>query len=165
MASSITGEPRSTLDVDVVVALSDARIGPFLDALGDGFYADADALRRAIREKSSANLIHEPSSTKIDLFILGGTPLDAEQMRRRERVLVATDPDRYLYTYAPEDILLQKLRWYRLGGGVSDRQWRDVQGILRVQAGRLDDERLRRGAKTLDVLDLLDRALGEAGDG
>ena len=91
--------------------------------------------------------------------------LDAEQMRRRERVLVATDPDRYLYTYAPEDILLQKLRWYRLGGGVSDRQWRDVQGILRVQAGRLDDERLRRGAKTLDVLDLLDRALREAGDG
>ncbi|MDE2905300.1 MAG: hypothetical protein OXQ28_04360, partial [Acidobacteriota bacterium] len=68
-------------------------------------------------------------------------------------------PDRFLYVYTPEDILLQKLRWYRLGGDVSDRQWRDILGIVLVQEHRLDEEYLRNGAHLLDVTDLLDRAL------
>ena len=78
---------------------------------------------------------------------------------------VASDPDRYLYFYTPEDVLLQKLRWYRMGGETSDRQWRDVLGIALVQGGRLDEAYLRRGAESLGVSDLLDRALGEARSG
>ena len=62
---------------------------------------------------------------------------------------------------APEDILLQKLRWYRLGSETSDRQWRDVLGIVRVQAGRLDAAYLRRGATILGVEDLLTKAMSE----
>lgn len=83
-------------------------------------------------------------------------------MSRRVRVQVAADPDRFLYVYTPEDILLQKLRWYRLGGEVSDRQWRDVLGIIAVQDRALDDAYLRSGADLLAVTDLLDRALREA---
>ena len=93
---------------------------------------------------------------------MGGSPLDEEQMGRRQRVLVAPDPDRYLYVYAPEDILLQKLRWYRLGNEVSDRHWRDALGILLVQGDALDGDYLRRGARPLGVGDLLDRAFLEA---
>jgi hypothetical protein len=130
-------------------------------ALGSGFFADSNALRRAIREKSSANLIHLDSSTKIDLFMIGGSPLDETQMKRRQRVRIATDPDRYLYVYTAEDILLQKLRWYRMGGEVSDRQWRDVLGIVLVQGSALDDAYLRDGAATLGVEDLLERAMEE----
>ena len=62
-------------------------------------------------------------------------------------------------------ILLQKLRGYRLGNEVSDRQWRDILGIIGVQGRRLDLSYLRRGALTLGVTDLLDRALGEVQDG
>lgn len=76
-------------------------------------------------------------------------------------IRVAVDPERHLYVHAPEDILLQKLRWYRLGREMSDRQWRDVLGILLVQAGRLDEEYLRRGAEVLGVADLLERVRRE----
>ena len=60
---------------------------------------------------------------------------------------------------SPEDILLAKLEWYRMGGEVSERQWRDVIGVLRVQAGVLDVDYLQRMARELEVADLLERAL------
>jgi len=159
LASSVSGEPRSTLDVDLVVAMTEADVEPFLTALGQGFHADDHALRRAIRQRSSVNLFHHSTSTKVDLFIAGGSPLDRQAMQRRVRLQVASDPDRFLYVYTPEDILLQKLRWYRLGGEVSDRQWRDILGIVLVQEDRLDEEYLQDGARLLEVPDLLERAL------
>jgi len=164
LASSISGEPRSTLDVDLVVALTEAEVDSVVAALGDEFHVDADALRRAIREKSTTNLIHFATSTKVDLFIMGGSPVDGEQMDRRERVKVLSDPDRHLYVYTPEDILLQKLRWYRMGDETSDRQWRDVLGIMLVQGDRLDTNYIQRGAQMLGVSDLLGRALREGSD-
>lgn len=162
LASSVSGEPRSTLDVDLVVAIGAADVDPLLAALGDDFHADAQALHRAVRQRSSANLFHRATSTKVDLFVLGGSPLDQQALDRRVRLHVATNPDRFLYVYTPEDILLQKLRWYRRGGEVSDRQWRDVLGIVAVQGDDLDDAYLRRGARLLVVTDLLERVLREA---
>jgi hypothetical protein len=159
MAGSISGEPRSTLDIDLVVQMTEADVEPLVAALGKGFHADAVSLRRAIRERSSSNLIHLQSSTKVDLFIAGASPLDAGQMDRRQRVQVAADPNRHLFFYTPEDILLQKLRWYRMENEVSDRQWRDILGILIVQRGRLDEAYLQRRAEALDVTDLLARSL------
>jgi len=164
LASSISGEPRSTLDVDLVVALTEADIAGIVAALGSEFHVDAEALRRAVRGKSSANLIHLASSIKVDVFVVGGSPVDEEQMNRRQRLKVATDPDRHLYFYTPEDILLQKLRWYRMGNEISDRQWRDILGIVLVQGDGLDVEYLRRGAQSLDVSDLLERALAQSQD-
>jgi hypothetical protein len=75
---------------------------------------------------------------------------------------VAADPDRYLYVYTAEDILLQKLRWYRMGNEVSDRQWRDILGIVLVQGNALDLAYLSRAAEVLNVSDLLEQALGQA---
>ena len=83
-------------------------------------------------------------------------------MDRRQRVRVWADPDAWLYVYTPEDILLQKLRWYRMGNETSERQWRDVLGIILVQSHRLDRGYLHTGAALLGVSDLLQRALSEA---
>ena len=65
LASSISGEPRSTLDVDLVVELAESEIDRFVRAMGGEFCAEVDSLRRAVREKSCANLIHLGTSTKV----------------------------------------------------------------------------------------------------
>ena len=160
IASSIAGEPRSTIDIDVVAALRESDVPALLSALSTDFYMNEEALRRAVWERSSANLIHHATQLKVDIFVAGDTPLDEQQLRRRRAVEIA--PGRTLHVHPPEDILLQKLRWYRKGGGISDRQWRDILGIIRVQAQQLDRDYRRVNAPVLGVADLLACALEEA---
>ncbi len=160
IASSFAGEPRSTVDIDIVAALEEGHVQPLVQALSAEFYVDDEALRRAIRTRTSTNLVHQPTQLKVDLFVAGGTPLDRQQLARR--VVVDLGEGRRLHVHPPEDILLQKLRWYRRGGEVSDRQWRDIAAIVRVQGSRLDRQYLRDNAAALAVEDLLTRALEEA---
>jgi hypothetical protein len=160
IASSFAGEPRSTIDIDIVAAIEERHVRPIVAALTPEFYLDEDALRRAVLTRTSVNAIHQETLLKVDLFVAGGTPLDALQLARRQRVTVADG--RVLHVHPPEDIVLQKLRWYRLGGEASDRQWRDLLAIVRVQGHRLDREYLRQHAPTLGVADLLSRLLASA---
>ena len=162
LASSFAGEPRSSIDADIVVEMRHEQIEPFLAALGDEFYADLDGLRRAIRSGSSTNLVHRPTGVKVDLFAASSL-LDRQQLERRRRILVKSAPDRFMFVHSPEDILLQKLHWYRSGGEVSERQWRDALSIVLVQGERLDREYLAGMAAQAGVDDLLIRVLREAG--
>jgi hypothetical protein len=76
--------------------------------------------------------------------------------------VLAAEPERSAYVASAEDTILAKLEWYRKGDEVSDRQWRDIQGVLKAQSDRLDLAYLRRWALQLNVDDLLERALAEA---
>ncbi len=159
LASTFTGEPRSTLDVDILVELPASNIDEFVGALGGEFFADADAIRRAVRDGSSVNIFHNPTSIKVDLFIAGDSVLDRSQLARRSRVRLSAGD---IFVHSAEDILLQKLHWYRLGGEVSDRQWRDIVGIIAVQGERLDRTFLLSTAQATGLDTLLERALGDA---
>jgi len=163
LASSFSGEPRASIDVDIVVDLADDRVDAFVAALGEEFYADAASIRRAVRSRSNVNLIHHASGVKVDLFIAGSS-LELRQLERRRHAQVGWTPDRFVYMHSPEDILLQKLDWFRSGGMVSDRQWRDVLSILIVQGNRLDEAYLRSVAAECGLIDLLERAQREATD-
>jgi hypothetical protein len=157
IASSIAGEPRSTVDIDIVAELDEPRVTALVSALSSTFYVDDRAVLRAVRTRGIVNVIHQDTQLKVDLHVAGGTPLDEQQLQRRTPVEVGAG--RILYVHPPEDILLQKLRWYRRGGETSDRQWRDILGIVRVQGDRLDRRYLIDHAPTLGVADLLARAL------
>ncbi|MEI6243714.1 MAG: hypothetical protein WCQ64_01605, partial [Acidobacteriota bacterium] len=140
LASTLQGEPRSTLDVDVLVELPADRVDALVQELGADFFVDHDSVARAVRQRTSVNIFHQPTSIKVDLFVAGGSTLERAQLQRRARVRVSGGE---LFVHSPEDILLQKLWWYQLGGEASGRQWRDILGILKVQQGRLDMAFLR----------------------
>ena len=162
LASSFQGEPRATNDVDLVVDLQEGQVEALAAALGDDFDIDDVALRRAAVERSSWNVIYLPSATKIDLFILRASSFDRSEFVRRRRVEVRAG--RALFVKSPEDTVLRKLLWYREGGEVSDRQWRDVVQVLRQSRALIDHRYLDEWAAELGVGDLLARAGSEAGE-
>ncbi len=162
LSSSLHGVMRSTLDVDIVADMRLEHIQPLVAALSPEFYADDEMMRDAIELHSSFNLIHYETSFKVDVFIPKPRPFDQMQLERRASATITTDPERSLYVTSPEDVILSKLEWYRMGGEVSDRQWRDILGVLKTKTGGIDQDYLRHWAKQLKVNDLLDRALTEA---
>jgi hypothetical protein len=162
VASSAFGVARSTLDVDIVAAMNPDQEKPLESLLKNEFYIDTDSIARAIKQKSSFNLIHLESMFKIDVFILKPDPFDQQAFSRRREEFVSEDPAKKLYFPAPEDIILLKLDWYRRGDEISTQQWKDVLGVLKVQGERLDLNYLMVWAKELMIVDLLQKALKEA---
>jgi len=162
IASSLHGELRSTNDVDFVVDLRSEHVAPLLRALGQHFYVTEEAMNEAIRFGTSFNAIHLPTGVKVDVFVAGGDAFNAERLGARQRVLVRLDPPGQLFVDIAEYSVLRKLEWYRRGHEVSDRQWRDVVGVLLAKQGQLDEARMDRWADRLGVTDLLERARKEA---
>lgn len=162
LASSLVGEPRATADVDMAIQLRPAQVPALVRAFEREFYVDEGAAREAVRRNASFNIVHLDSVQKVDLFVLGDELLDRRQLAGRFRIRVRENPPRDLWVGSVEDQIARKLSWYRAGGGTSDRQWRDVIGILTVQRGRLDLEMLRAVATELDLSELVERAIRES---
>jgi hypothetical protein len=156
LASSFQGEPRATNDIDLVVDLEEGQVEGLAVELGADFDVDEVALRRAAAEKASWNVIYLPTATKIDLFVLRDSPFDRSEFGRRRRVEVRAG--RFMFVKSPEDTVLRKLLWYRTGGEVSDRQWRDVVQVLRQSRSLIDPRYLDEWAAEIGVEDLLARA-------
>jgi hypothetical protein len=159
LASTALGEPRATLDVDIVVDLSVATVGPWLSLLGSDFSFDEEWARDEVARRGSFQLIHLPTMTRIDVFVPPWEGVHLWKWQHRRRLVLDEATNKGIDVTAPEGIVIQKLVWFRSGGESSDRQWRDVLGVLKLQRNDLDLADMRQWATELGVLDLLDRAL------
>ena len=163
VASSALGVPRSTLDVDLVCELPSSRVDAFVAALEADFYVDGDMIRDAIDRRASFNLVHLATMVKIDVFLRKERPWDVAAFARTlRRPLEGSPGARDFDLTTAEDIILHKLDWYRLGNEISERQWKDVLGVVAVQRPVLDMAYLERWAKALGLEVLWARALAEA---
>jgi hypothetical protein len=163
LASSMHGIPRSTQDGDLVADLRVESAQPLTAALADIFYLSPERVLLAIRRRTSFNLVHLKTAIKVDVFLLKAEPLSLQEMLRRQSLPILGEPGTRLYIVSAEDIILQKLHWYQIGNGVSDQQWNDILGVMKVQGARLDFTYLKEWANRIEVNDLLRRAFDDAG--
>ena len=161
MASIIHGMPRTTMDVDIVADLQPAHVQPFAAALQEEFYADEQVIRQAVQRRGSFNLIHLETMFKVDIFLTKARAFDQQQLARRIAAPVSEDGAKQLWVLSAEDIVLAKLDWFRKGGETSERQWRDILGVLKTQREALDIAYLQQWARKLDLTNLMERALQE----
>jgi hypothetical protein len=163
LASVFYGTPRSTTDVDLVAALSPSNVPSFVEALQDRYYVDGQMILDAIARRSCFNVIYLPTNFKVDIFVAKNRRYDRAAMERiREDTFDEDTPSARFFLPSPEDVVLSKLEWYRLGDEVSERQWRDVIGVMKVSGAALDRAYLDRWAAELGVADLLAKAWKEA---
>jgi len=163
LASSVHGIPRATLDADIVADLRPATVTPLLKALGEDWYVEEQSVRGAIAERSSFNLIHFGTAMKVDVFVPKLRRFEGGQFSRAKRIPLTEGSAIEIPICSPEDIVIAKLEWYRAGGELSERQWGDILGVLRVNSTQLDFGTMQASANELGVTDLMVKALAEAG--
>jgi hypothetical protein len=148
VATIFFGEPRFTVDIDIVVDLPAERIPEFCAAFPpEEFYLSEEAVRRAVRNRSQFNVIHPSSGLKIDIMIPAGTLFDRSRFARTRRV--RPGPDFEAAFASPEDVIVKKLEYYREGG--SQKHLRDIAGVLRISGETIDYSYICEWAERLDL--------------
>ena len=154
VASSLQGEPRSTHDIDLVVALQRSTIQKLIDAFPPpDFCASEASTLDAIETGGMFNIIDTNEGDKIDFWTLTDEPFDRSRFSRKyvEDVMGFS-----IQVSSPEDTILAKLKWSQLSGG-SEKQFADALRVYEIQYGKLDLDYLADWAKTLDVESTLKR--------
>ena len=151
VASAVYGEPRLTLDIDVVADLTEERIAHFLSFFpAPGFYVSREAVLSAIRERRQFNILHPASGLKIDVIVRKQDDFDRSRFSRRRPVRIF--PDRAADIASPEDVIIKKMEYFREGG--SEKHLRDITGILKVSGSDLDLAYVGRWAALKGVSDV-----------
>lgn len=164
LASSAYGVARATADVDLIADVRPDQVPTLVTQLQAAYYVDAVMIRDAIVRRASFNLLHLPTMVKVDVFLPKQRAFDAQVAQRvHQDTLEEAPAARRVNLLSPEDVILTKLEWYRAGNNVSERQWNDVLGVLRVQQATLDRAYLQHWAAALNIADLWEHALQEAG--
>ena len=158
IASSAHGVPRASIDADVVAELVPEHTQALIAALAGAYYVPTQRVADAIQQRTSFGVIHLSTMLKVDVFVADG---DADQASLARAGVARLDDGVDVPVCSAEDTLLAKLTWFRRGGEVSERQWTDVLGLLRVAT--MDTPYLLSAAEGRGVADLLGRAIVEAG--
>ncbi len=162
VASSAHGVIRSTADADLVADLRFEHAAPLAEMLGKAYYLNVNTITDAIRRRACFNLIHLATMFKVDVFASKASAYSRLAFERKNSRKILEDSSKIFYVASAEDTILSKLEWYRLGDEISERQWSDVLGVMKVQGENLDGDYLKKWAVELHVDDLLERARKEA---
>ncbi len=149
VAASYHGYPRSTLDIDVVVDADEETLSRFARSLGEDYYISEESVLQAVRTRTAFNVIDEASGYKADLIVRKDRPFSRMEFGRRMQI---TTLEISLEMATPEDVILSKLEWSKLGA--SERQWMDALHVARTQGRNLDLAYIERWARELNVEDL-----------
>ncbi len=154
VAATRYGLTRSTQDIDIVIDPTMAALEAFVSALDpDAYYADVDTARDALRRRSLFNIVDMETGWKVDLVIRKDRPFSVEELRRRQATTMFGVP---VFVVTAEDSIVSKLEWAKLGE--SERQLRDVAGIVAAQQDGLDLAYIERWVDELGLRDHWDRA-------
>ncbi len=161
LATAVHGVARATMDADLVIDMPMEHIEPFTGALKEDFFIDEQMIRNSLRRGMSFNILHKETMFKVDFFPRKNRTFESSQFKRREKHVLVPGNNQFIYIASPEDMILAKLEWYKMGGQQSERQWQDILSVMKVQAERLDLEYLKKWALKLRVADLLARVIDD----
>lgn len=160
VVSSLQGEPRSTHDIDLVIAIQKSNAHKLVEAFPPpDFYLDEQSILDALNKQGVFNLIDVKEGSKVDFWVLTDTPFDLSRFSRR---ISEEFMGLKMQVSTPEDTILAKLRWAKLSGG-SEKQFTDALRVYEVQYGKLDLDYLKHWARRLDIESLWIRLRDEAG--
>lgn len=147
LAAAVHGTPRATMDIDLVIDPTAARLRLLVASLSEsGLYVSPEAAVEALEHESMFNVVDTTTGWKVDLIVRKSRPFSRTEFARRR-------PGEYegtrLWVATVEDLILAKLEWAKLGG--SARQLEDVAELLRLAAGQLDRAYLERWIADLDL--------------
>jgi len=135
VATITYGDPRFTNDIDIVAELSNAHIDALCAAFsGPDYYCSRDAVVQAIRQRFQFNLLHSKSGMKIDVIIPADNEFDRGRFDRRIRIVASDNLE--IWLASPEDVIIKKMVYYK--EGESEKHIRDILGVLRVRAEKVD---------------------------
>lgn len=158
MASSMYGTPRATQDVDLVADIRPEQADSFVAALSSKYYVDEKHVISAITKRGSFNIIHMSTMLKVDIFIKKESLWSERQFTRSTLMsLESSDQKAEILFTSPEDIILNKMLWYKSGDCVSDKQRNDILGVIKIQGQNLDREYISYWAGKLDIQDIFEQ--------
>lgn len=156
-ASSFYGIPRATFDADLVVEIAPTDSERLYSSLKNTFYADPEEIALAAKKHGSFNLIHLETAFKVDIFPLKADEYSKQAFGRRIKQKLSPESGAGLWLQAPEDVIISKLLWHKLGGEASTKQPADIVGVLKTQAGALDIKYLSFWLERLGLTDLFEK--------
>lgn len=154
IAVYVWGRPRFTADIDIVIELKKEKVKQLVQTLIKDGYIDEDAVMEAIKYKSEFNFIDQEVGIKVDFWVLKNNDYDKSRLERRiaKKIL-----NQKVFFISPEDLILKKLLWHQ--ESQSTRQLEDIHSIMEILKGKLDFTYLRKWAKKLDTVELLEEMI------
>lgn len=148
------GRPRYTADIDVIVELGEDKVGQLVSILEKEGYIDEGAVNEALRNRGEFNFIDQEAGIKVDFWILKQDDFDQSRLKRRVAKKVL---NQRIYFISPEDLILMKLLWHQQSQ--STRQLEDIQSIMAILKDKLDFAYLKKWAKKLNTLGVLEEMI------